>query len=339
MKRNLLKLISLVIAIVLLTATLGSCEKNKPAERKSKIYYAYFDTVATLYDFSGDEESIFDANCRAFEEEISLCHKLFDIYHSYEGIVNIKDINDAAGGEALTVDVRLIELLEFSVEMYEKTNGAVNIAMGSVLKIWHTYRELGTSIPAEDELLSAAQHCDISKIEIDKEKRTVRLADPEMLLDVGAVAKGFAIDRAVSVLRSRGAESYAVDIGGNLYAIGSKADGTAFKTGVENPDGGDYPCIIDVVNGAVATSGDYQRFYTVGGVSYHHIINSETLYPSRFHRSVTVYSNSAALSDALSTALFNTESYSVAKALISAVPGVREVIFIEADGSVERIKP
>ncbi len=338
MKQSKFKFISLLLICALFASVLSSCGDEEGPERKSRVYYNYFDTVAALYDFSGGTDAAFNENCRAFEAEISLCHKLFDIYRSYEGITNIKDINDSAGGDALTVDSRIIELLDFSINMYEKTGGAVNIAMGSVLKIWHSYREAGLAVPREEELSSAAKHCDITKIEIDREKNTVRLADPLMSLDVGAVAKGFAIDQAVGVLRARGADSYAVDIGGNLFAIGRKPDGSAFKTGIENPDGGDYPRIIDVANGALATSGDYQRFYTVGGVRYHHIINGATLYPSSYHRSVSVYADSAALSDALSTALFNTKNYDDAKDMAISVGGVRELVFIEADGHVENIK-
>ncbi len=340
MKKRAWKMICALVAFSIITGMLFACKKEEESiERKSKVYYQYFDTVSTIYSFSGDSESEFYANAEVFEQELSICHKLFDIYNVYEGVVNLKNINDSAGGEACKVDERIIELLEFSIDMYEKTNGAVNIAMGAVLEIWDRYRSEGVSLPSDQELISAQEHCDISKIEINRQEGTVRLLDPLMSLDVGAIAKGFAIDWAVNALRERGVSSYAVDVGGNLFAIGAKADGAPFNTGIENPDGGDYPAYISISDGAVATSGDYQRFYTVGGERYHHIINKDTLYPSNYHRSVSVYSYSAALSDALSTALFNTESYEAARDIIQRVGGVREVVFIEAYGRVERIVP
>ncbi len=336
--KKTLKILSAVLAAAMIICAFSACGKKDTPERKSKTYFGYFDTSTVIYDFSGGSDEAFSANCVAFEAEIDLCHRLFDIYNSYEGLANIKTVNDSAGKEAVAVDIRIIDLLEFSKEMYEKTDGAVNIAMGAVLQIWHEYRERGVGVPTKEELAAAAEHCDITKIEINREKGTVRLTDPEMSLDVGAVAKGFAIDRAAGVLRFRGANSYAIDVGGNLYTIGTKPDGAPFNTGIQDPDGGDYPAYIDVADGAVATSGDYQRFYTVGGVSYHHIINGETLHPSYYHRSVTVYSNSAALSDALSTALFNTQSYDEARSMASKIGGVRELVFIEPDRRVERIK-
>lgn len=335
-RRGIEKVSALILVTGLLLTSMISC--GEP-ERKSKTYYDYFDTFSTLYSFADDSDDVFSANAEAFRQEMATCHKLFDIYNSYSGMNNIKTVNDMAGKGAVKVDGRIIDLLSFSKEMYAKTAGAVNVAMGSVLRIWHECREDGKKVPTEEELSLASVHCDIEKLVIDKANGTVELLDPEMSLDVGAVAKGFAIDRAASILRSRGATSYALDVGGNIYAIGEKPDGTLFKTGVENPDGGDYPAYIDVKNGAVATSGDYQRYYTVGGVTYHHIINGKTLFPSNYHRSVSVYSSSAALSDALSTAIFNTESYDTAINMIRSIGGVREVIFITKDGGVKRITP
>jgi thiamine biosynthesis lipoprotein len=230
------------------------------------------------------------------------------------------------------VDPRIIELLLFSLEMHERTDGAVNVAMGAVLSIWHEYRTKGVSVPDFEVLNAASEHCDISKLIIDKDASTVYLADPEMSLDVGAVAKGFAIDCAVKRLKDRGASSYAVDVGGNLYAIGKKPSGEPLKTGIQNPLGGDYSAVIEIADGSVATSGDYQRYYTVNGVRYHHIIHPDTLYPADIHRSVSVYSSSAALSDALSTALFNMNEEH-GKALVEKeFPNVRALVYVGDDG-------
>lgn len=333
--------LALALALMLLFVFI-SCDiplGNAQLERKSRISYDYFDTVATLYSFSGDSNSAFDENFRAFEAELSLCHKLFDIYHEYDGMNNVATVNKNAGKDPVKVDGRLIDLLIFAKEMHALTDGAVNVAMGSVLKIWHEYREQGKRIPEQAELLSASLHCDIDSVIINEAESTVYLSDPEMSLDLGSVAKGYAIDRCAAVLRARGAYSYAIDVGGNIYAIGSKSDGSAFKTGIENPTGGDYSAWIEVADGSVATSGDYQRYYIYGGVRYHHIINHETLFPAYFHRSVSIYSDSAALSDALSTALFNMDTNS-AKALVKEkFPSVREVIFVGESGEGVSFRP
>ena len=337
MRKILLRLIAVTVLFAVSSGVLSSCKKEAEPERKSKVYYEYFDTVTTIYDFSGGSSATFNANADAFREELAICHRLFDIYNSYEGVVNLKTINDNAGRGPVSADARIIELLTFSKEMHQKTDGLVNVAMGAVLKIWHGYRTEGVRVPTEEELRAAAEHCNIDDLIIDSAKGTVELRDPEMSLDVGAVAKGFAIDRAAELLRARGAVSYAIDVGGNLYAIGTKADGSKFNTGVTNPDGGDYSAYIAVADGAVATSGDYERFYTVNGVRYHHIISPTSLKPEGYYRSVTVYSHSAAVSDALSTALFNAPSYEVARAIVARVGGVRQLVFVEKGGRVERL--
>ena len=328
------RLFTALLLLSISIASLVSCDlgAHTAPERKSRVTYDYFDTVATLYSFSGDSDEEFGANFAAFEAELSTCHELFDIYNEYDNLNNAATVNKNAGISPVKVDKRLIDLLLFSKEMYEKTDGAVNVAMGAVLEIWHSYREARTGVPTKEELKAASEHCDINKVIIDKPASTVYLSDPEMSLDLGALAKGFAIDLAADVLRSRGADSYAIDVGGNLFAIGAKPDGAAFKTGIEDPDGGDYPAYVDVRDGSVATSGDYQRFYTVDGVRYHHIINPVTLYPATLHRSVSVYSSSAAVSDALSTALFNLDRASGEALIREAFPEVREVIYVGTYG-------
>ena len=337
MTKTTIKFTALVLALATAFFALCACSATDGGTgsggRKSRITYDYFDTETTLYSFAGDANAAFDANFAAFEEEMRICHELFDIYNEYDGKSNAMTVNKNAGIAPVKVDKRLIDLIVFAKEMHQKTDGAVNVAMGAVLKIWHEYRQKRTGVPTSAELSEAGAHCDINAVIINEEESTVYLADAEMSLDLGAVAKGYAIDLAAEVLRQRGALSYAIDAGGNLYAIGTKKDGTAFKTGIENPDGGDYSAYLDVKDGAVATSGDYQRYYIFGGVRYHHIINHLTLFPAMYHRSVSVYSDSAALSDALSTALFNLTGDEGEALIRSEFPTVREVVYVDEHGT------
>ena len=128
------------------------------------------------------------------------------IRDSYEGINNIKTINDNAGIKPVKVDKRIIDLIKFSKDMYEKTNGKTNIAFGAVLSIWHEYRTIGiedpanAALPSEEELRIASEHTNIEDIVIDEEHSTVFLSDPLMRLDVGAVAKGYATEQVSNCL-------------------------------------------------------------------------------------------------------------------------------------------
>lgn len=239
---------------------------------------------------------------------------MFDIYHSYDGLNNLKTINDNAGITPVQADQEILGLLEFSLEEYEKTGGMVNVAMGSVLSIWHEYREYALSdpdraqIPDMGNLQKAAEHMDLENIQIDREKSTVYLSDPSMRLDVGAVAKGYAARRICERLKEEGVSSALVSIGGNVQIIGLKGNGKPWRVGIQNPDtlaSISYLHVLELQDLALVTSGNYQRYYQVDGVRYHHIIDPETLMPRQELASVTILCPDGGRADALSTAVFN----------------------------------
>ena len=308
----------------------------------SKNYLEFFDTVSQIIGYESDAKA-FEENCAAVYELLEEYHKLTDIYHSYEGVNNVRTINKAAGIEPVKVDEKLVDLLVFAKEMYAQTGGRCNIAMGSVLSIWHRHREIGmgdpesATVPDFDELSAAAEHTSIDDLVIDEENGTVFLRDPEMSLDLGAVAKGYAVERAVELLKSRGVESgYTVNIGGNVRTIGTKGDGTDWKAGIQNPDTeSDIPYVVRItLNGmALVTSGNYQRYYEVDGVRYHHIIDPDTLMPARYFSAVSVLCEDSGKADALSTALYNM-SLDDGKSLLGGMDGV-EAYWIMPDGTAE----
>ena len=142
---------------------------------------------------------------------------------------------------------------------------------------------------------------DFDAVIIDENASTVYISDPETRLDVGAVAKGWSAQRAAE----HAPEGLLISVGGNICATGPKTEGgDPWVVGIQNPDGGDYLHTVCVTGGSVVTSGDYQRTYLVDGEYYHHIIDPETLMPSRYWRSVTVVCADSGIADALSTALF-----------------------------------
>lgn len=157
--------------------------------------------------------------------------------------------------------------------------------MGSVLSIWHEYREAGlkdpsrAQIPDMQKLQQAAQHTDLEQVQIDPQASTVYLPDQEMSLDVGAIAKGYATKRLAETLEEAGVTSALLSLGGNVETIGTKADGKPWRVGVQNPDTSAAQSYLKVVNlndSCLVTSGTYQRYYEVDGVRYHHIINPDT---------------------------------------------------------------
>ena len=219
------------------------------------------------------------------------------------------------------MDDRILSMLELARQMYELTSGKINIAMGSVLGIWHDYREAAekdaseadNTLPTQEELESAAQHCDINDLVIDEEAKTVYLSDPEMSLDVGSVGKGYAVEMVCRAAEARGLTSALVSVGGNLRAIGTKPDGSQWTGGVENPWNASevytntnsiFGSPINMSDLALVTSGDYQRYFVVDGKRYHHIIDPDTLWPAAYYNGVTVLCPDSGMADCLTTALF-----------------------------------
>lgn len=281
------------------------------AEPEQKAYDAtfltVFDTITTIKGFADSKEA-FAETARQIEEELTVYHQLFDIYQDYEGVSNLKTVNDQAGIAPVKVDRAIIDLLLECKRYYELTGGMVNVAMGSVLRLWHEARTDGLNdianayLPDPEALEEAAKHTDINCLIIDQENSTVYLSDPAMRLDVGAIAKGWSVQRVMEKAPS----GMLVSVGGNVYATGPKDQaGTPWRVGIQNPDGGEnYLHIMDVTSGSLVTSGDYQRCYMVDGKIYHHIIHPDTLYPAESWRSVTIICRDSGLADALSTALF-----------------------------------
>ena len=235
-------------------------------------------------------------------------------------------------------------LLKFAKEAYTLTGGRVNAAMGSVLSIWHDYREAGLAdeanaqLPPMELLKQAAEHTDINSIVLDEANGTVFFTDSMVRLDVGAIAKGFAGQIVTDELNARidaGEISAAlISLGGNVCAAGTKPNGEAWQIAVQNPRGSDNAATASIASGYVVTSGDYQRYYTVNGVRYNHIIDPDTLMSADKHASVTVISSDGALADALSTALFIMDT-GEGRALIDSIADA-EALWIAKDGGITR---
>ena len=297
--------ISLVLSFVLCGCT--GIPQSPTRKQYSATFLELFDTVTTVVGQAESKEA-FEKAAYAVRDELKIYHQLFDIYHDYEGIQNLKTVNDQAGIAPVTVDKRIVALLLDCKRYYEITDGRVNVAMGSVLKLWHEAREDGindpqnAALPDEQALETGAQHTDLEKLIIDEAASTVYISDPHMRLDVGAVAKGWATQKVAE----SAPEGLLLSVGGNVCATGPKDEkGTPWVVGIQKPDGGDnYLHTLTITRGCVVTSGDYQRAYMVNGKTYHHIIDPDTRYPSTYWRSVTVVCNDSGLADALSTALF-----------------------------------
>ena len=296
-----------------------------PQKRQYEFYDA-FDTVIRLTAYTRDEAS-FRRLCEQAEAEFLRYDAIFDRYEAHEGVQGVWALNHAQG-EATPVEPELLELLLLAQEWYAVCD-RVNVAMGAVTDIWHAARESG-ALPSQEALEAAAAHTDFSLVEVDAAAGTVRLRDPALSLDFGALAKGYAAERIAQAL---GEETLLIDAGGNVVAAGKPGNGrAAWDIAVSNPDGG-VLCVVPVADGCAVTSGGNQRYFTVDGVRYHHLIDPETLYPAAHMHAVTILHPDSALGDFLSTTAFLLP-YEESRALIESIPGA-EAMWTLMDGTEE----
>lgn len=298
-----------LVAALALTLVLVVAQRHRKT-LYTTTWFDLFDTVSVVKGYAHSQAE-WDAQMEALHADLLRCHQLFDIYHHYDGLVNLYDVNAGAADGPVAVEEELYTFLRWCAgDVYTQTRGATNIAAGALLALWHDARESDTPAPPPDsQIQEALGHMAIEDLVLDDQARTVYFADPELCLDVGAVGKGYAVELAAQAAQARGLDSALLNIGGNLRAIGQKPDGSHWTAGVENP-WGDAPAYLQSValepGASLVVSGDYQRYFEYEGVRYAHLIDLSTGYPARYCNSVAVLTpgDAGGMGDAFSTALF-----------------------------------
>jgi len=305
------------LMVVLLVFISGCNSGSSEYQRHNRSFLDTFDTMVQVVAYTKSENE-FSQYADLVHSRLQYLHKLYDIYNTYEGLNNIKTINDNAGIKPVEVEQEIIDLILFAKDWSEHSNGAVNIALGPVLQIWHDYREEAhydpgkAELPPLEKLKAAAEHTNLNRGEVNPEEMTVYLPDPEMSLDVGAVAKGFALEIVAREVSDAGMSSGIISAGGNIRAVGDpeESERDHWKIGVQDPEAsivGNTDRHLDVIylsKGSVDTSGDYQRYYKINDELIHHLIDPQTLMPASHYRSVTVVAADSGVSDFMSTSLF-----------------------------------
>ncbi|MEG0774776.1 FAD:protein FMN transferase [Clostridium sp.] len=344
MRRIIAGFMAAIMVMVLFT---GCQEKPKTEYTKySDSFFEAFDTITTVVAYTKTEEE-FKSYFGKIEGRFKELHKLYDIYNDYEGINNVKTINDNAGIKPVKVEKDIIDLIVFSKKWYNDTKGRTNIAMGPVLRIWHDYREIGANdpekaqIPPMEDLKAALKYTDINKVIVDTENSTVYLEDKNMRLDVGAVAKGYATEVIAKEIMAEGLTSGIISAGGNVRVLGKPLDGVRERWGIgiqdpSKPIASDSENTLDTIflnDLSVVSSGDYERYYIVDGKILHHIIDPETLMPGDYYRQVTIVTEHSGLADFLSTTLFLLP-YKESREIADSLKDV-EVMWVMPDGKIE----
>lgn len=336
-----------LLLIFIFSLLISSCS-NKNNMGYTKYSYEFLGAFDTVIQFMGYAKSPdeFEIMAEIGQERFMELHKLYDIYNDYDGINNVKSINDNAGIKPVKVQQEIIDLILFSKEWFNKTNGKCNIALGSVLSIWHDYRDAGIDNPEEaeipplDKLQDAMKSTDINKVIVNHDNNTVYLEDKNMRLDVGAVAKGFATELVGNELKDKGYTSFIISSGGNVRTVGEPMDSSRKKwgIGIQDPDGNpndpDEPSldILYLNDRSLVTSGDYQRQYEVSGKMYHHLIDPVTLMPAEYYRAVSIVAKDSGVADFMSTTIFLTP-YQEGLKLAESI-GI-DAIWVMKDGTIK----
>ncbi|NLB21659.1 MAG: FAD:protein FMN transferase [Clostridium sp.] len=316
----------LLMALFIAMGILAGCS-NKPEYKQYKNTFITVDGVEvfnTVFTVMAWEKSDKDWNehYEKVQELVLKYHKLFDYYDEYEGVNNIMTINKQAGIKPVKVEQEIIDMIKQAKELYDATGQETNIAMGSVTEIWHKVREHNMPgdgdeieeadmiLPTQEELDAAGQHTDFDRVIINEEESTVYLEDPEMKLDVGAIAKGYAAQLVADQLTEAGMPNGLMSAGGNIVSFGPPDLPEKKTWGVAITDPIDSNKYLDDVvfelkgRETVVSSGDYERFFTIGGKRYHHLIDPKTWQPGDYFAQVTVVTDDSGQADFLSTTFF-----------------------------------
>jgi len=260
--------------------------------------------------------------------------KIEDEMSANKSGTEIAAINDAAGVRAVAVSDSTFSVVARALEYARLSGGAFDPTIGPLVKLWSIGND-DARIPAPEEISAVRALIDYRKVELDTKKKSVFLAEKGMLLDLGAIAKGYAADEAARILERHKVRSAVVDLGGNILVYGKKKDGSPWRVGIQDPasDRGEYIGLVTGPAMTVVTSGIYERFFIEGGIRYHHLLDRNTGAPARNTLvSVSIIARKSIDADALSTSAFVLGLEEGMK----LIEGMQEVsaIFIDKDNRI-----
>jgi thiamine biosynthesis lipoprotein len=275
-----------------------------------------------LSAWTSDETGAISAFEAVFKE-LERLESLMSVWRPGSDIVRL---NEAAGVSAVAVSPDVMEALRVARDVGDWTDGAFDITFGALSDVWKFDHDQDDRIPTADEIARRVPLVDYRALSLDLSAGTAYIAGRGMRAHLGGIGKGYAVDHAAGILRSRGMRDFMVQFGGDLYAGGRRGD-RPWRLGIRDPRGpaDSVFAAIDLTDSAFSTSGDYERFFLRNGQRYHHILDPRTGEPARGSRSVTIVADTAALADALSTGVF-VLGHEKGMRLIERLPRIEGVI-------------
>jgi thiamine biosynthesis lipoprotein len=258
-------------------------------------------TVVDITFWTNDDEGAANAAKAVFEEFARVDRKM----SSWLPDSDVAKINESAGTNYVVVDPELMKLVLRAQDAAKLSGGAFDISVGAFRGLWKFDQDVDGSIPAEADVRKRAKLVNYRKIRVNKKKQSIKLQRKGMRITLGGIAKGYAVDQSIAILRKLGFADFILQAGGDLYASGQAGD-RSWRVGIRDPRGARDAsfAVAEIKNSTFSTSGDYERSVIVKGKRYHHILDPATGTPATRSRSVTVLAPDAITADIWSTALF-----------------------------------
>jgi thiamine biosynthesis lipoprotein len=259
-------------------------------------------TFAAYIDDTHDEADLRRALEAAYREVV----RLEGLMTPWRETSELSQVNAAASKAPVRVGPEMLEVIEKSLWVGERSGGVFDVTFASMGKLWRFNHDMDGVVPSAAELAKARKRLDYRQVRVDAAASTIFLRRADQKIDFGGIAKGYAVDRAAAVLREAGLRAFYVQAGGDLYVQGRKPDGSPWRVGIRDPRGpeGSFFARLQVEDHAFSTAGDYERSFFKDGKRYHHIIDPRTGYPAAATRSVTVWAKDAFTADAIDDAVF-----------------------------------
>jgi thiamine biosynthesis lipoprotein len=291
--------------VVAVAAVCGAAQAQSVAPHVFARTYHAMGTDVVLTAYTLDDKSAERSFTSALDEIRRIERLMTDWEWPGQSPSDVLRVNAAAGKAAVKVSDETFEVIEKSLDMSRRSQGAFDITYAAMRGLWKFDEDLEKKIPPAAEIARRRRLINWRDVIVDAAAKTVKLRRAGMRLGLGGIAKGYAVDRAADILRLQGFANFMVQAGGDLYVSGQK--GTAnWMVGVRDPRGGPRDVIarMPIKDHAFSTAGDYERAFVLDGRRYHHIIDPKTGYPATASRGVTIFAPTAFLADALDDAVF-----------------------------------
>ncbi len=330
-------IVIIIFAAFLITALHFSLIAKKPVSTDSG-HRLVMGTFARIVAVAADSST---AN-KCIEAAFAEIEKVDELMSDYRSDSQICQVNRDGFGRAVKVSQSTYEVLQRAVAFSKLTGGAFDVTVGPLVDLFRS-AEKNQVAPSEDQIAQARSKVGFEKLKLDDQNRTVKFAVDGMRLDLGGIAKGYAVDKAIEVMQTSGAIGGMVDLGGDIRCFGAPPRGKdKWLIGLQDPninkDVGEYNLLLtlELVDGAVATSGDYRQFVLIEGKRHSHIINRNAGTSAEDLSSVTIIADNATDADALATAV-NVMGAQKGLALIEKIPSA-EGILISSPPNFELLK-